>query len=121
MSNQRVFVCALDRQKVWAMSPQEFDHTYCGRRHHHAPVVRNLITDRETDFEAHTINIIPISKGSRKVDVILKGSIDTKTVDARVATVTIPWDVMVRRLCGQYKEMYVTTDRCPSSQCCHDC
>jgi hypothetical protein len=52
--------------------------------------------------------------------VVLKGSIQTKTVDARVATVTIPWDVMAWRLCGLYKELYVTTDRCPSGQCCHD-
>jgi len=94
MANDRVFVYDLEKQDVRAVPAKDIENTYCGK------------------LGAHRIGTIPIGKGSRKVDVVLKGSIDTNEVEAHVATVTIPFNIMVQRCMGHFKEIVITTDRC---------
>lgn len=104
MPNDRVFVYDLEKQDVRAVPAKDIGNTYCGQ------------------LNAHTIKTIPIGKGSRKVDVVLEGSTDTNEVAAHVATVTIPFNVMVQRCMGHFKEILVTTDRCSSpDQTSHHC
>ena len=50
------------------------------------------------------------------MDVVLKGSKTTNEVDAHVATVTIPLNVMIQRCLGHFKEILITTDRCSAPE-----